>query len=379
MGESMSRGGGGRSRVVVAMSGGVDSSVAAALLKEDGHEVIGIAMQLWDYTEGDRGRPGSCCSTDDIYDARRVADRLGIPFYVVNMERAFYDEVVRYFIESYTDGRTPNPCLKCNQVVKFELLMRKAMELEAAYLATGHYARVEYDPVEERYRLLRGLDRNKDQSYFLFTMTQAQLSRTLFPLGGLTKGDVRQHARRLGLYVAWKEESQEICFVTNGSYPEFIADRVNAVPGEITDRDGNVLGGHNGIFNYTVGQRKGLGIGGGDPLYVLDIDRAGNRIIVGPEEGLFSVGLTAEEVNWVSGEPCGAELIVRSKVRYRHDGVESILMPVGGDGAVVRFRRPERAITPGQAVVFYRGDEVVGGGWIEGRIEGPVRRHAGRL
>jgi tRNA-uridine 2-sulfurtransferase len=351
-------------RVVVAMSGGVDSSVAAGLLKEEGYDVVGVSMQLWDYSDGERFKPGSCCSLDDIQDARGVADKLGIPFYVLNFEDVFYKEVVDYFLKEYLEGKTPNPCLKCNQVVKFELLLEKAIELEAQYLSTGHYARILYDDEKGRYRLLKGLDKDKDQSYFLFTMTQAQLSKTLFPLGGMEKEEVRAHAKRFGLRVAEKNESQEICFVTDGAYPEFISKRKDVVSGEIIDRNGNVLGTHNGIVNYTIGQRKGLGIGGGRPLYVLEIDKELNRIIVGEADDLFSDRLTADDVNWICEHPVYDEPL-QVKIRYRHCGVESKVIELEDGRVEVRFHKPEKAVTPGQAVVFYRNDELIGGGWIE--------------
>ncbi|MCP3676943.1 MAG: tRNA 2-thiouridine(34) synthase MnmA [Deltaproteobacteria bacterium] len=348
------------------MSGGVDSSVAAALLKEEGYDVVGITMQLWDHSDGERGRPDSCCSIEDIYDARRVADAIDIPFYVVNLEEAFTREVVDYFVRDYLGGQTPNPCVKCNQVMKFELLMRKAIELEADFLVTGHYARTEKERSGEgRCRLLRGIDRSKDQSYFLFTTTQEQLSRLLFPLGGMTKREVREHASRLGLRVADKGESQEICFVQSGTYQRFIEEREAGAQGDIVDRSGKVLGLHRGIFNYTVGQRRGLGIGGGEPLYVLEIDTAQNRVIVGSEGELLSDTLIAGDCNWIAIEELTAPTTVGTKIRYSQEGSPSTIYPLEDGRVRVEFDEPQRAITPGQAAVFYQGEVVVGGGWIE--------------
>jgi tRNA-specific 2-thiouridylase len=362
-------------RVVVAMSGGVDSSTAAALLKEQGYDVIGISMQLWDYTEGEKDRPGSCCSLDDLYDARRVCDKLNVPFYVVNFEEAFSKAVVDYFVEGYLKGETPNPCLKCNQILKFEVLLRKALELEADFLATGHYARVVYDEGRGRHLLLRGRDLSKDQSYFLFTMTQKQLSKIIFPLGDLTKADVRKLANKFGLNVAEKKDSQEICFAPE-DYPSFIARKVGhradngsscklEPAGEIVDLNGNILGMHQGLYRYTIGQRKGIGVTRGEPLYVLKIDMQKNQLVVGPEQGLFSNGLIAKETNWIGIPFPKSETEVLARIRYRHKGIEAHVAPLDGNRVEVRFKKPEKSVTPGQAVVFYKGDEVLGGGWIE--------------
>jgi tRNA-specific 2-thiouridylase len=363
-----------KERVVVAMSGGVDSSVAAAILKEDGYEVIGVSMQLWDYSSReDKGgaTEGSCCSTEDLEDARRVADKIGIPFYVLNMQDAFSSEVVDYFVASYLKGETPNPCTKCNQELKFKTLLRKARELDAKYLATGHYARIKAPAKEDDdpYRLFKGIDPNKDQSYFLFTMNQDELSSVLFPLGALTKEEVRIKARELGLRTAEKKESQEICFITDGKYGDFISKSTGmAKDGEIEDQSGTVLGKHFGLFRYTVGQRKGLNITAGTgPHYVLSIDTDENRLIVGPKEELFSNGLTAGNVNWIAEVPKDGEKLTAS-IRYRHTGVECRLYEISPSRIEARFLNPESAVTPGQAVVFYKGDEVVGGAWIEKAI-----------
>ncbi|MDP2690660.1 MAG: tRNA 2-thiouridine(34) synthase MnmA [Deltaproteobacteria bacterium] len=363
-----------KGRVVVAMSGGVDSSAALALLKERGYECIGVSMQLWDYSKKDDARgatEGSCCSLDDIYDARGVADRLGVPFYVVNVEEAFSREVVDYFVEGYAKGSTPNPCIKCNQVLKFEVLMNKAISLEADYLATGHYARIER--VDGGLRLLKGVDPDKDQSYFLFTMTEAQLRRVLFPVGGLTKKEVREYARKAGLRTSEKKESQEICFVEEPSYADFLSSRLTPAQGDIVDTSGRVLGAHAGLHNYTIGQRKGLNLSGG-PFYVLDIDTSKNRLLEGPEEGLYSKGLVAGDVNWIDRE-AGDEAAesgltgVTVKIRYRHAGAESSIRLAEDGRALVSFSSPQKAVTKGQAAVFYRDDTVLGGGWIEQAIK----------
>lgn len=363
-----------KGRVVVAMSGGVDSSAALALLKEQGYECIGVSMQLWDYSKKDDSKgatEGSCCSLDDLYDARRVCDKLGVPFYVVNVEEAFSKEVVDYFVAGYSAGSTPNPCIKCNQVLKFEVLLKKALSLEADYLATGHYARIER--TDGGYRLLKGADPEKDQSYFLFTMTQAQLARVLFPVGGLTKGEVRKYARASGLKTSEKKESQEICFVEEPSYADFLSVRLPSKTGDIVDLKGAVLGEHNGLHNYTIGQRKGLNLSGG-PHYVLDIDTSTNRLLVGPETELYSAGLVAGEINWIDAKAeaeaaTGVLAGVSVKIRYRHTGVDSMIRLTADGKARVEFSIPQKAVTPGQAVVFYKGDSVLGGGWIERAIK----------
>ena len=358
-------------RVVVAMSGGVDSSTALHMLREEGYECIGVSMQLWDYSEKveGKGTTGSCCSLDDIYDARAVADSLDVPFYVVNVMDAFSREVVDYFVEGYAKGLTPNPCARCNQALKFDVLLKKAIGLGADLLATGHYARIA--GTDGRPRLLKGVDRDKDQSYFLFALGSEALDKVLFPLGSLTKAEVRRYAHEKGIKTADKKDSQEICFVEGPAYSGFISERLKAEPGEIVDSGGRVIGTHKGLFNYTIGQRKGLRLSGG-PHYVIGIDVDTNRLTVGPADSLYCEGLVAKDVNWIDPEAghhaaSGRLEGVTAVIRYRHRGVESTVTPVDDRRFHVRFARAEQSVAPGQAVVFYRGDEVLGGGWIERR------------
>jgi len=363
--------GGGKSCVAVAMSGGVDSSTAAALLKEEGYEVIGLTMHLWDQTQDGRGKFGRCCSPEDIHDARRVADQIGIPHYVINLRKAFAEEVVDYFVAEYLKGRTPNPCVLCNEKIKFDLLLRKAEELGAKALATGHYARIELcsSPKKPlRYLLRRGKDRNKDQSYFLFSMTQEQMSKVLFPLGEKSKAEVRQQALKLGLRVAKKAESQEICFVPDDDYRRFVEKRKGreiSQPGEIVNRDGKVLGFHRGLHSYTIGQRRGLGIAAPHPYYVLALDAERNRVVAGKKEELIAHGLVASGVNWISFPRLEGEVEALVQIRHRHPGTPAILSPLDMGRVKVDFKIPLNSVTPGQAAVFYLEDEVLGGGWIE--------------
>lgn len=360
------------------MSGGVDSSSAAALLKEQGHELVGFTMQLWNQRrhinvdENGDPLPSRCCSLDDVYDARRVAESLGIPFYVLNLEKDFEAAVVEPFVQGYLSGETPIPCVACNSRLKFASLDKLAQSLGCDKVATGHYARVEYDAEKNRYRLFRGKNHWKDQSYFLWELNQDQLSRAFFPLGEMLKSEVRDIARDANLYVAEKQESQEICFVPDGKYSEFIdrylahEGREDEIPekGEIVNAKGEKLNEHSGIHRYTIGQRRGLGIAHEKPLYVVQIERLKNQIIVGEKEELDSMEFTAKEVNWVAfdepSEPVRAEV----KVRYRHEPAPATIYALPNNRARVVFDDPQAAITPGQATVFYNGEETIGGGWI---------------
>ena len=348
------------------MSGGVDSSVAAALLKERGCEVIGMTMQVWDYSgftaeHGDRF--GTCCSLDDVYDARRVAEYLNIPFYVVNFEQQFTEQVIKRFCDDYFSGRTPNPCVLCNQILKFETLLRRARELQADYLATGHYARIAHE--DGRYALYKGRDRNKDQSYFLFTLTQEQMRHVRFPLGDMGKDEVRQHAARLGLRVAEKAESQDICFVPDGDYVRFLEEQrgTGVMNGDIVYIDGQVLGRHQGTYRYTIGQRRGLGLSWPQPLYVVAIDAANRQVVVGEKRHLAVAGCLVENVNWMISVP-GQPLDAACRIRYRHREVPARITVRDDDSVQVDFQEPQNGVTPGQAAVFYQGDQVLGGGWI---------------
>ena len=346
------------------MSGGVDSSVAAALLAREGHDVIGLSMQLYDQSNGEISL-GSCCTLDDLYDARRVATSIGIPHYIVNFERKFEEHVVSDFVREYAAGRTPIPCVHCNGDLKFASLVERAEAFQAEAVATGHYAQVEFDEQTRLYRLKRGVDPQKDQSYFLFTLTQSQLARAQFPVGALDKPAVREEARRLGLRVAEKKDSQEICFVPAGEHPEFVGKRAAIPSGEIRDREGRVLGRHDGVHRFTIGQRKGLGLAAGIPLYVVGIDSENAAVTVGPREDLERTELTASRVNWMSGLAPAGPVRAHARIRYRHTEAIATITPLGGDRARVVFDAPQSAITPGQAVVFYDGDYVAGGGWID--------------
>jgi tRNA-specific 2-thiouridylase len=359
------------------MSGGVDSSTVAAVLRAQGHPLVGLTMQLWNQRRlaGKAGMPesthGRCCSIDDVYDARRVAEQLGIPYYVVNHEERFENDVVRPFVSEYLAGRTPIPCSLCNNHLKFDQLLMVARQIGAERIATGHYARVQYDPQRDRWLLRRPVDETKDQTYFLFGLTQEQLSRTLFPLGELRKPEVRELARQHGLVIADKPDSQEICFIPGGDYKRFIdaylEEQGESLPdtaGELVTSSGEVVAQHTGIHNFTVGQRKGLGVATGSPLYVIQVAADKNHVVVGGEEELYARSMRVRELNWIAtAEPQGP-MRVQAKIRHRHQPAAATLEP-SGDAVVVTFDEPQRAVTPGQAAVFYDGDVVVGGGWID--------------
>jgi tRNA-specific 2-thiouridylase len=369
--------------IAVAMSGGVDSSTVAAMLAREGAPVVGLTLQLWDQTRlaGKHGIPdapkaGRCCSLDDVYDARRVAEHLGIPYYVVNQQERFEKDVVRPFVDEYLHGRTPIPCSLCNNHLKFDALIQTARSIGASRVATGHYAINEFDPARNRWILKRPADRAKDQTYFLFGLTQAQLSRTLFPLGSLTKPEVRDLARSRGLALAEKRDSQEICFIPGGDYKQFITayleeqgEQVPQSAGELVASSGEVIGRHEGIANFTVGQRKGLGVSTPTPLYVLAIHPDSHRVTVGADAELARRTLVARRLNWISIPMLTAPLRVQAKIRHRHEPAWATLEPApltatGEAEVIATFDEPQRAVTPGQSAVFYDNDEVVGGGWI---------------
>jgi tRNA-specific 2-thiouridylase len=347
------------------MSGGVDSSVAAALLADQGHDVVGLSMQLYDQREGEHGY-GSCCSLDDLYDAGQVARRLNIPHYLLNFEKEFQRTVVDNFVREYTAGRTPIPCAHCNSDLKFSTLLARAEAYGAEAVATGHYARVEATATGG-YVLRRGADRSKDQSYFLFSLTQAQLARARFPIGHLSKHDVREYARERGLITADKPDSQEICFVPDGDYAAFIERQGSELEksGTIIDQAGHVLGRHDGIHRFTVGQRKGLGIALAEPTYVLQLRPAEKEVVVGRRQDLERTTLTASTVNWISGKPPERSIRVTAQIRHRHDPAPGTVSALDDARASLEFDTPQIAITPGQAVVFYDEDKVLGGGWID--------------
>ncbi len=354
-------------RIAVAMSGGVDSSAAALILKQQGYDVIGMSMKLWEGGEGGKGR---CCSLEDFEDARRVAAKLEIPYYVVNMQEAFADRVIRNFVDSYLEGKTPNPCTLCNQEMKFDILLKKAAELGASHLATGHYAAIDHDDVADRYVLKKGKDPEKDQTYFLFSMTQKQMEHIMFPIGNMEKEDVRRMLRDGGIAIADKHESQDICFVDGDSagYASFVERWAGANgirKGRIVSIDGTVLGKHDGIHQFTIGQRRGLGISSSQRLYVIGFDHEKNDVVVGSEDRLYSKGLFAGKINWLSISAPAENFRASVKIRYSLDEESAIVSPLNDGSVRVDFDAPQRAVTPGQAVVFYDGNKVLGGGWIE--------------
>ncbi len=365
------------------MSGGVDSSVAAALLVEQGYEVIGVTMRLWTEERPEElSGHQQCCSVEDVDDARRVAGQLGIRHYVMNFEEEFKAKVVDNFVAEYAAGRTPNPCVRCNEHIKYRALLDRLPTFEAQYVATGHYARVMQDSTDSRFtigdsrfpaaapdsqltRLYRAVDLSKDQSYVLYMLQQEQLSRLILPIGGLTKVEVREHARRLGLDVAEKPDSVEICFVPGNDYRAFVEQRTELAPGEMRDTEGELVAEHRGVAAYTVGQRKGLGIAVGEPRYVTGIDAARNIVTIGPEEDLFADTAEVGEVRWTAGAAPAMGTVLEAKARYKAEPAAATLLASDGEVATVRFARRQRALTPGQAIAFYSGEECLGGGTIE--------------
>lgn len=358
----------GSKKVMVGMSGGVDSSVAAAILLQQGYEVIGVTLQIWqDMDEEMKKSEGGCCSLSAVDDARRVANRLGIPYYVLNFKDIFNKTVIDYFKEEYFKGRTPNPCIACNRHVKWQAMLDKAVSMDIDYIATGHYAKVVYDPMVNRYLLKKSVTDRKDQTYALYNLTQEQLSRTLMPVGSYSKDQIRQMAKEIGLTVATKPDSQEICFVNDNDYARFLSENSDKkiVPGKFVDTKGNILGEHKGIIHYTVGQRKGLGITFGKPMFVVALDAENNRVVLGEGSEVFSDTLTASDLNFISMEKPVDGMRVNAKIRYSAKEAPATIKIIEDNKIKVMFDEPQRAITPGQSVVFYDGDAVVGGGTID--------------
>ena len=356
-----------KKRALVAMSGGVDSSVAAYMMVRQGYETVGVTMHLYDNADIGEKREKTCCSLDDVEDARSVADRLGIPFYVLNYTDEFRERVIGRFVDEYRRGKTPNPCIDCNRLMKFDLLLRRAEQLGFDCVVTGHYAVNEYDAARGRWLLKKAADDSKDQSYVLCSLTQRQLAHVRFPLGGLTKREVREIAEAQGFVNAEKHDSQDICFVPDGNYARFIErwSGERAAPGDFIDCDGSFIARHRGIINYTIGQRRGIGVAAEHPYYVVRKDAASNTVVLGADAALYSSRLEAENVNFISVDHLAAPMRVKVKIRYRQRETDAVIAPLPNGNVAVDFAAPQRAITPGQAVVFYDGDVVVGGGTIK--------------
>ncbi len=353
-------------KAMVAMSGGVDSSVAAYLVKEKGFDTIGVTMKLFDNDTACIPRDNMCCSLDDVEDARSVANRLGIKYYVFNFEDDFENEVIKRFVDSYEKGLTPNPCIDCNRYIKFKRLFKRAIELEQDYVVTGHYASVKYDNASGRFLLTKSLDKKKDQSYVLYSMTQEQLAHAMFPLGEMTKEETREIAESQGFINAKKRDSQDICFVPDRDYSAFIRNYTGRdyPDGDFVDTGGNVLGRHKGLINYTIGQRKGLGLALPEPLYVKEKDIEGNKVVLARNDELFAKRVRVEGINWIAIPSAESDIKVTAKIRYSQNAAEARLIPLSDNTAEIEFTEPQRAPTPGQAAVFYDNDVVVGGGTI---------------